>query len=62
MKRIARSHELVVPLCRAHHQHDYGAESVERLSHAGFTRRFGVDLLVEAKELRRRWDETDTVA
>lgn len=51
--RIPRSHRRVVPLCLAHHQHDHGPESVERLSHAGFFSRFGIDLLAEAERLWR---------
>jgi hypothetical protein len=54
--RIARSHKRVVPLCYACHQHDGGPESVERLSHAGFYERHGVDLLAEADRL---WLESE---
>lgn len=56
--RIARSHRRVCPLCRAHHQHDYGRESVERLSHRGFYERFGIDLLAEADRL---WQESAVI-
>ena len=53
--RISRSHKLVVPLCPAHHQHDHGLMSVERLGHAGFYRHWGIDLLQVA---RRLWGES----
>lgn len=51
--RVARSEQRIVPLCRAHHQHDYGKLSVERLGHAGFFRVHGIDLLAEAERLWR---------
>lgn len=51
--RISRSHKRVVPLCRQHHQHDYGPLSVERLGHRGFYRQWGIDLLREAEALWR---------
>jgi hypothetical protein len=48
-KRIARSHQRVVPLCERHHQIQHGPrESVEALGHAGFKITYGLDLLVEA--------------
>lgn len=51
-KRITRSHMLVTPLCPVHHQIQHGPrESVEALSHRGFTERYGVDLLAEAMRL-----------
>lgn len=57
LKRIARSHQRVVPLCPRHHRiHVGSAESVEYLGHAGFTIRYGIDLLSEADRL---WRETE---
>lgn len=52
MGRFARSHRLVVPLAPQYHQHDWGPKiSVEALSHRGFYREHGIDLLAEAKRL-----------
>lgn len=54
--RIARSHQLVVPLCAKHHQIQDGPhESVERLGHYGFYLVYGIDLLSEAERL---WQES----
>jgi hypothetical protein len=48
-KRIARSHRRVTPLCKPHHQIQEGPhDSVEALGHAGFTARYGIDLLAWA--------------
>lgn len=52
--RISRDHWLVVPLCPAHHQHDYGKLSVERLGHQGFFECHGIDLYAEAMRLADR--------
>lgn len=50
-KRIARSHRRVAPLCPKHHQIQFGShESVEALSHAGFTKKYGIDLLAWADQ------------
>jgi hypothetical protein len=50
--RISRSHQRVVPLCPKHHQIQHGPKvSVEALSHAGFYRMHGIDLLKEADRL-----------
>jgi len=59
LKRIGRSHRLIAPLCRSHHQKvwdpkDSDPISVEGLGHAGFTAKFGIDLL---KEAIRLWEE-----
>jgi hypothetical protein len=64
-KRIARSHKRVAPLCPVHHQIQHGPhESVEALSHAGFTKRYDIDLLAwadsawadsEASDLTSDW-------
>lgn len=51
MGRISRSHRIVVPLAVEFHQHDYGDKCVEKLSHQGFYREHGIDLLKEAKRL-----------
>lgn len=51
MGRFARSHRLVVPLDPRFHHHDHGPLSVERLSHRGFYREHGIDLLKEARRL-----------
>jgi len=52
MKRITRTNQRVVGLCPDHHR--TGRDSVENLSHAGFTKRHGIDLLARADELWRR--------
>lgn len=53
MGRLPRSHELVVPLCPAHHQIQHGPkESVEALGHRGFYKMHKIDLLAEAEFLR----------
>lgn len=49
--RLPRSHRIVVPLAPEYHQHDHGPLSVERLSHRGFYREHGINLLKEAKRL-----------
>jgi hypothetical protein len=56
--RIARSHKLIVPLCPAHHLHDHGATSVERLGHGGFYYHHRIDLLAEAHRLLRETEES----
>lgn len=53
---FARVDRRVVPLCPAHHLHDHGPDSVERIHEAGIFERFGVDLWVEAERL---WEETN---
>lgn len=60
--RISRSHQRVVPLCRAHHQHDYGNLSVERLGHAGFWRVHGIDLADEADRLWKYSEDAESAA
>jgi hypothetical protein len=60
--RISRSHQRVVPLCAAHHQHDHGKLSVERLGHAGFYAAHGIDLLSEAGKLWEASQEPRTEA
>lgn len=60
--RFIRSHRLVVPLAPEYHQkvRDPKASdplSVEGLSHRGFFRKYGIDLLAEAERL---WLETQT--
>lgn len=55
-KRIARSDQLVAPLCPRHHQIIFGPrESVEALGHAGFAATYGIDLLQWADAA---WKET----
>lgn len=54
--RLTRRHDRVVPLCPLHHQiqHDPYAndpQSVERLGHRGFWKKYGIDLLAEAERL-----------
>lgn len=51
--RISRSHKRVVPLCPKHHQIQHGPLSVEALSHSGFYREWGIDLLNVADALWR---------
>lgn len=44
--RVTRSNKRTAPLCPVHHQIQWGPkESVEALSHAGFYREYGIDLL-----------------
>lgn len=53
-KRIARSHQRVVPLCPTHHQIQHGPrESVEALGPAEFNRIYDIDLLARADRLWR---------
>lgn len=52
---FARDDRRVVPLCPAHHLHDHGPDSVERIHEAGIFEKFGVDLWAEAEQL---WEET----
>lgn len=47
-KRITRSNKRTVPLCPWHHR--LGEDAVERISHAGFYKRFEIDLLEWADE------------
>ena len=54
--RFSRRHDRVVPLCPQHHQAIfdlYASDpvSVERLSHQGFYKKHGIDLLAEAERL-----------
>lgn len=49
--RAARSHMRVVPLCPEHHQIQFGSYSVEALSHRGFYKHYGIDLMAEAERL-----------
>ena len=49
--RISRSHKRVVPLCFQHHKEEGGPLSVESLSHSGFYREWGIDLLKLADAL-----------
>lgn len=52
MGRFSRSHRWVVPLLARFHLIQSGPhESVERLSHQGFFRRYGIDLLKEARRI-----------
>lgn len=58
-KRIARSHKRVTPLCPVHHQKVFDPKdadpiSVEGLTHAGFTARYGIDLLKWADDAWER--------
>lgn len=56
-KRLSRSHWLVVPLRADKHQIIWDSDnSVEALGHAGFTEKYGIDLLAEAKRLKAEWD------
>jgi len=60
MGRVSRRHDRVVPLCPEHHQIQYGPRvSVEALSHQGFYRVHGIDLMVEAERI---WNEAMTNA
>lgn len=63
MGRLPRSHQLVVPLCRVHHQAVWDNASmpvsVERLGHRGFYQEHGIDLLAEACRLWREFEEAE---
>lgn len=53
LKRIARSHRRVTPLCgEAHHR--LGATAVHQVGHGGFTAIHDIDLLAVADQL---WNE-----
>lgn len=53
--RLARFDHVVTPLCPVHHQIQFGPrESVEALSHQGFYREYGIDLLATANAL---WEQ-----
>lgn len=54
MKRLARRHDRVTPLCETHHQS--GPCAVHRVGHARFTEIFGIDLLMTAERL---WEESN---
>jgi hypothetical protein len=48
-KRIARTHERVIPLCPRHHLYQHGPrESIEALGHEGFYRTYGIHPLTLA--------------
>lgn len=53
-----RCHKRIVPLCCVHHQAVWddasNPQSVERLGHHGFWKKYGIDLFFAAKQL---WDE-----
>ena len=53
--RFSRDEWLVVPLCPAHHQHDYGPLSVERIGHQAFFSIHGIDLREEAMRLAEEY-------
>ncbi len=62
MGRFARSDRLVVPLAPEYHQKVFDPKaadpiSVEGLSHQGFYRKHGIDLLAEAERLWRESNE-----
>jgi hypothetical protein len=48
---VTRSHQRTVPLCFKHHKIEGGPLSVESLSHSGFYREWGIDLLKLADAL-----------
>jgi hypothetical protein len=50
--RLEKRHDRVVPLCKAHHDIQYGPrESVHALGHRGFYQAHGIDLMAEAERL-----------
>lgn len=50
--RAPKRHDRVVPLCKHHHDVQYGPKtSVHALSHKGFYERYGIDLMAEAERL-----------
>lgn len=53
--RAPRSHMRVVPLCPSHHQAVFDnasdPQSVELLTHRGFYKKHGIDLMAEAERL-----------
>jgi hypothetical protein len=62
MGRFPRSHQLVAPLCPAHHQAVFDDASmpvsVERLGHRGFYQEHGIDLFALAQQL---WAESESL-
>jgi hypothetical protein len=50
-----RDHMRVVPLCPAHHLHDHGPDSVEKLKESGFLAKFKIDLWITGEKL---WAQT----
>jgi len=55
MGRAPKRHDRVVPLCKTHHDVQFGPhDSVHALSHKGFYDRYGIDLMAEAERL---WNE-----
>jgi len=57
--RFTRSHWCCVPLIKELHQHDYGKQSVERLSHGRFYEEHGIDLEIGALHTLIRYLETE---
>jgi len=60
MGRAPRSHTRIVPLCPLHHQAVFDPiasdpQSVERLTHRGFYKKYGIDLMAEAEKL---WEQS----
>jgi hypothetical protein len=55
-KRIARSHQRVVPLCPKHHMIQFDSrESIEALGHKRFCDKHHIDILLESDKL---WSES----
>jgi len=46
----------VVRLCQAHHLHDFGLLSIERLGKAGFERKWEIDLEAEIRKNNERYE------
>ena len=51
----SRDHKRVVPLCPAHHLHDHGPDSVERIQESGMLKKFGINLWELGERL---WEKT----
>jgi hypothetical protein len=47
----------IVVLCEAHHLHDFGMDSIERLGKKNFQERFGIDLELVIERLNRKYEE-----
>ena len=51
----SRDHKRVVPLCPAHHFHDHGPNSVEKIKESGVLTKFRINLWAHGERL---WAET----
>jgi hypothetical protein len=47
----------VLKLCQAHHLHDFGPESIERLGKKEFEKRHGIDIEAAIREYNRQYEQ-----